>query len=113
MHELSLCGAIADIATRRSGGRGVEVVHVRIGQLRQVVPETLVFCWSMVTAGTWLDGSVLEIEPVAARLRCRACEAESPLGGSVVFACRTCGGSDVAALAGEELYVTALELAEV
>ncbi|MGF7236209.1 MAG: hydrogenase maturation nickel metallochaperone HypA [Frankia sp.] len=113
MHELSLCGAIADIAVRRSGGRGIAVVHVQVGQLRQVVPDTLVFCWSMVTADTGLDGSALEIEPVAARLRCGACGGESSLGGSVVFACRSCGSADVEVLSGDELYVTALELAEV
>jgi hydrogenase nickel incorporation protein HypA/HybF len=113
VHELSLCGAIADIATRRAGTRGVEVIHVRVGQLRQVVPDSLVFCWSLVTADTVLDGSVLELERVAARLKCRSCDEEYELGSSFAFACTACGGLDVAVLTGEEFLVTALELAQV
>jgi hydrogenase nickel incorporation protein HypA/HybF len=113
MHELSLCGAIADIASRRAGERPVEVIHVRIGQLRQVVPETLTFCWSMVSEGTELAGSVLAVERVPAVLRCRTCGAEAELGRQIAFACAACGGLDVDAVAGEEFLVTELELAGV
>ncbi len=113
MHELSLCRAIADIATRHAGARGVDVIHVQIGQLRQVVPDTLVFCWSLVTAQTAMDGSVLEVERIAALLRCRHCGAESELADSFAFVCQACGSLDVAVLTGEELLVTAVELAEV
>ncbi len=112
MHELSLCGAIADIATRRAGERSVEVIHVQIGQLRQVVPDTLVFCWSLVTADTALDGSVLEVERVPALLKCRQCGAESDLSDSFTFVCTGCAGIDVAIISGEELLVTAVELVE-
>lgn len=113
MHELSLCGAIADIATRRSQDRAVEVVHVQIGQLRQVVPDTLVFCWSMVTSDTPLDGSVLEVERTPARLRCDGCGDEHEMGSNVAMACRRCGGTDVAVVAGDEFVVIALELGKV
>jgi hydrogenase nickel incorporation protein HypA/HybF len=113
MHELSLCSAIADIVSRRASGRGVDVVHVRVGQLRQVVPDSLTFCWTLVTADTTLDGSVIEIERVAARLSCRRCSAEFELGDTIAMACTSCGGLDVAVEAGEEFDVTALDLAEV
>jgi hydrogenase nickel incorporation protein HypA/HybF len=111
VHELSLCGALAETVSRRAAQRRVEVIHLQIGQLRQVVPDTLRFCWSLVCAGTDLDGSVLEIEAVPCRLRCRACSAEADLGAEPVFACRGCGSLDVTVVAGEELLVTALELA--
>jgi len=113
MHELSLCGAIADIATRRAGARRVDAVHVRIGELRQVVPDTLAFCWSMVTADTDLAGAALDIERVATVLHCRDCGAEHAMGESVAFACASCGGLDVDIVAGEECLVTALDLTEV
>lgn len=113
MHELSLCGAIAEIASRRAGDRTVEVIHLRIGQLRQVVPDTLTFCWSMVSEGTELDGSVLAVERVPAVLRCRTCGAEAELGQHIAFACAACGGLDVDPVAGEEFLVTELELAGV
>lgn len=113
MHELSLCGAIAEIASRRAGERTVEVIHVRIGQLRQVVPDTLQFCWTLVVADTDLDGSILEIERVAASLRCRACETEFGMGDGITHFCPACGGLDAEVVAGEEFFVTALDLAAV
>ncbi|MGI8695740.1 MAG: hydrogenase maturation nickel metallochaperone HypA [Mycobacteriales bacterium] len=113
MHELSLCGAIADIVTRRAEDRSVDVIHVRIGQLRQVIPDTLLFCWSLVVAETTLEGAELQIERVAARLKCRACGDEFDLGNNVTFGCPACGGLDSAVLAGEEFLVTALDLGKV
>ncbi len=112
MHELALCGAIADIATRNAGERHVETVHVRIGELRQVVPDTLEFCWSMLTSGTTLDGCAIEVERVGAVLRCRECGAEHAMR-TVSFACASCGALDVEVVAGEEFLVTALDLSVV
>jgi hydrogenase nickel incorporation protein HypA/HybF len=110
VHELSLCGAIADITTRRAGERSVRTIHIRIGQLRQVVPETLTFCWELVTAETALAGAVLEVERVPALLGCRTCGTTGPLGASIAVACQSCGSLDVAVVAGEEFDVTALDL---
>jgi hydrogenase nickel incorporation protein HypA/HybF len=111
VHELALCGAIADIATRRAGEREVAAIHVRVGQLRQVVPDTLIFCWSLVTDDTPLAGSVLELERVAALLECAACRDRHAMGDSFSLACPVCGALDVAVLAGDEFVVTALDLA--
>lgn len=111
MHELSLCGAIADIATRRAGRRRIEAVHVRIGELRQVVPDTLTFCWELVVAQTQLDGAQLRLEWVEARLGCRACGAQFGLADPPVFACACCGGLDVEVVTGEEFEVRAIDLA--
>ena len=55
MHELSMCDAIARTVVDRAAGRRVLTVKVRIGHLRQVVPDTMTFCWEMVTAGTELE----------------------------------------------------------
>ena len=52
MHELAVCEAIAETVRDRAKGRVPESVRVRIGYLRQVVPDSLVFSWEMVTAGT-------------------------------------------------------------
>ena len=43
MHELSICEAIARTVVDRAAGRRVLTVTVRIGYLRQVVPEALAF----------------------------------------------------------------------
>ena len=113
MHELSLCGAIADIVTRRAGERHVAAVHLRIGVLRQVVPDTLAFCWSMVTDDTDLGGAALEVERVDAVLHCRECRRTLPMGEAVSLACTGCGSFAVDVVAGDEFEVTALDLAAV
>jgi hydrogenase nickel incorporation protein HypA/HybF len=110
VHELSICGSIGDIATRRAGDRRVRVINVRVGQLRQIVPETLAYCWELVSADTPLDGSRLAVERVAARLRCRDCGSEAEIGDLPVFICASCGGIDTEIVAGEEFLVTSLEL---
>ena len=110
MHELSICGSIADIVSRRAGGRSVRVINVRVGQLRQVVPDTLAYCWELVCAGTSLDGSRLAVEQVPARLRCRDCESEAEVGDLPVFVCAKCGGFNTEVVAGEEFLIASLEL---
>jgi hydrogenase nickel incorporation protein HypA/HybF len=110
MHELSLCGAIAEIVTRRAGDRRVGVVHLQVGELRQVVPDALTFCWAMLTADTDLDGSTLDVQRVAAVLICGTCGVRSGMGEVPAFACVGCGGLDVAVEAGEEFAVTTLDL---
>ncbi len=111
MHELSIAQAIVDVAARHAAGRRVAKVEVRVGHLRQVVPDSLDFAFSLVTQGTALDGAVLEITHVPAAGRCRECGAESVME-DFPLCCARCGGLDVEMLAGEELLVDALELEE-
>ncbi|MET7392796.1 hydrogenase maturation nickel metallochaperone HypA [Dactylosporangium sp. NPDC005572] len=111
MHELSLCGAIADVVTRHAEGRAVQTIHISIGQLRQIVPDTLVYCWSLFTADTSLAGSRIDVEHVPARLACRACGERQELGATPVFACPSCAGVDLEVVTGEEFLITSLDLA--
>ena len=110
MHELSICESIADIVTRRAAGRDVTVINVRVGQLRQVVPDTLVYCWELVSADTPLAGSRISVESVPVRIRCRSCEQVTDVGAVPVFACGGCGGFDAEVVSGEEFLITSLEL---
>jgi len=110
VHELSICGSIADIVARHAAGRPVKVINVRVGQLRQVVPDTLVYCWELVSAETPLAGSRIAVEEVPARIKCRACEHVTEVGAVPVFACGACGGFDAEVVSGEEFLITSLEL---
>jgi hydrogenase nickel incorporation protein HypA/HybF len=110
VHELSLCGSIASIVERHAAGRSVSVIHLQIGQLRQVVPDTLVYCWELVSEGTPLAGSRIDVEAIPARIRCRACDRVAEVGDLPVFVCGACGGTDTEITSGEEFMITSLEL---
>jgi hydrogenase nickel incorporation protein HypA/HybF len=111
MHELSIATALADIVLRHAEGRKVTAVEVKVGRLRQVVPDALEFGWELVVRETPLEGAVLELEDVPVTLRCRACEAESHAEG-FPFVCAACGELDVEVMAGDELSVEAIEVDE-
>ena len=49
---------------------------MRIGALRQVVPDSLAFYFGIVARDTVCEGARLELELVAALLRCPDCERE-------------------------------------
>lgn len=109
MHELSICTAIAKIALGAANGRPVEVVRVDIGQLRQVVPDTLRYSWEMVVFGSELEGAELEVREVPAVIECRACAHATQLD-EPVFRCAACGATDTRVVNGNELLVTSLDL---
>lgn len=110
MHEVSLCRAIARIALDHADGSRVIRVHLAIGHLRQVVPDSMRFSWDLVVADTPLAGSSLEITHVPAAITCRTCEATTTLDAPV-FRC-ACGSTAVDVIAGEEFFVTGLDVAE-
>jgi hydrogenase nickel incorporation protein HypA/HybF len=110
MHELSICSSIAGIATRHAGGRAVAVIHIQVGQFRQIVPDTLVYCWDLVSAGTPLAGSRIDVEAIPARIRCRDCGHVAEVGDLPVFACGRCGSTDAEIISGEECLIASLEV---
>ena len=112
MHELSLCRSIYAIADRARSGRPVEVVHLQVGQLRQVVPATLEYCWDLVTEQTPLAGSRLGIDHVPIRLGCRDCGGETEVAERLVLTCGHCGSGAIRVQTGEEFLLTSLDLAE-
>ena len=111
MHELSLSSAIIATATKYAEGRRVTAVALRVGRLRQVVPDTLGFYFEFVARDTVCDGARLDQELVEARLRCEPCASEWEID-EPAFRCPTCGGGEVAIVAGNEFMVESIEVEE-
>ena len=95
MHELALSQAILGTVERHAAGRRVSAVQMRVGDLRQVVGETLVFYFGIVAEGTVCEGARLELERVPARLGCPAC-----------------GSGSVEVTTGDEFMVESIEVQE-
>jgi hydrogenase nickel incorporation protein HypA/HybF len=111
MHELAIAESVVEIVSRHAAGRRVEVVELKVGHLRQVVPSALEFSFEVLTVGTPLEGARLAIRDVPARGRCRACRTDTTMS-AFPLQCAVCGGLDMELLSGEELFVDALELGE-
>ncbi len=112
MHELSLSSAIVNTVVKHAAGRRVSVVSLRVGNLRQVVPDSLEFYFEFVARGTVCEGARLEQEVMPAVLRCGACAAEWEmdfLSSAVRSAAQA--GSTVAS--GNEFEVESIEVEEV
>ncbi len=111
MHELSLSSAIVNTAVKHAGGRQVTLVSLRVGQLRQVVPDSLEFYFEFVARGTPCEGARLEQEVIEARLACHTCDLEWSIE-IPAFRCPACGGSDVWVASGNEFEVESIEVEE-
>jgi hydrogenase nickel incorporation protein HypA/HybF len=86
-------------------------VRLRVGAMRQVVPESLAFYFEIVARDTACDGATLELEQIDARLRCRECDRQwSPQ--IPAFRCPDCGSASVEVRAGDELEVDYIEVEE-
>jgi hydrogenase nickel incorporation protein HypA/HybF len=109
LHELAIADAIVTIARDHAQGRRVTSVEVKVGYLRQVVPDALVFSFELVAAGTNVEGAELQVDRIPARVTCRGCGAESN-GTEFPLACASCGSVDVDVAAGNELLVESIEL---
>ena len=111
MHELSLSQAILETALRHADGRPVTRVSLRIGHLRQVVPDSLEFYFDLVARETLCEGAALETEAVPAELRCRAC-GEEWLLEEPPFRCPACAGGDVEIVHGNEFEIESITVEE-
>jgi hydrogenase nickel incorporation protein HypA/HybF len=111
VHELSLASAIVNTVEKHADGRHVTVVNLRVGKLRQVVPDVLDFYFEIVARGRVCEGARLEQEVVPAWLGCGACERQWQLD-LPIFRCPACGGADVRVISGEEFEVESIDVEE-
>ena len=110
MHEYSVAMGLVEMALRHADGRRVTAVNLRVGALRQVVPDALAFAFELTARGTACEGARLEQELVACRLRCPSCAVEWT-AAEPNFRCRACGWPAVV-LNGNELQMESIEVAE-
>lgn len=123
MHELSVSSAIVDTVIRHARGRKVGVVHLQVGALRQVVPESLDFYFGITNRDTVCEGADLDLELINALMRCAECEHEwdpapdpmhdgDPMAVLPQFRCPLCSAAGAEVLAGNELLVDSIDLSE-
>jgi hydrogenase nickel incorporation protein HypA/HybF len=116
MHELSLVTSIVESVTESlaayPGARVLEV-RLRVGALASAVPESLEFCWGIVSEGTPLEGSRLAVNVLPVVMHCAVCDKDVALEGVQSFRCPRCGEPCSDMRQGRELEIDSIEIDEV
>jgi hydrogenase nickel incorporation protein HypA/HybF len=108
MHELAITQSVVDAACERAAGRPVRSIRVLVGALTAVVPDAMLFCFDLVTAGTLAEGARLDVESRAGGAHCRSCATDFALADPILLC--PCGSADVAVTAGQELQILSMEV---
>ena len=112
MHELSLATALVEQVTdllMEEGASIVVSIRLQMGTLCGVEREAFSFCFPVAAKGSVLEDARLEIEEIAATVRCKDCGACSPAEFPLVR-CAACGGIDVDIVTGRDFMLKSLEV---
>ncbi|MBQ2627956.1 MAG: hydrogenase maturation nickel metallochaperone HypA [Eubacterium sp.] len=108
MHELSYVVRFADRAVeiaRENNAVSVQKLVVQVGEMTDVLPEYLQKYYPEVTKDTILAGSVLETEPLAARILCGGCGSEFHPSRENNYLCPHCGSGNGKVLEGRHVIL--------
>ena len=108
MHELSIAESVVDTVLERTGDQRVTTVRLQVGRLSGVVPDALMFCFELATAGTPLEGAELRIDAPTGGAHCRGCGRDFDVDDLVLLC--PCGSADVEVVAGRELQILSVEV---
>lgn len=112
MHEMALAEGVLRIledAALREGFRRVRAVHLEIGQLSSVEPESMRFCFEVAARQSIADGARLAVVETPGSAWCIPCSASTAYS-AFGEACPRCGGYQLEVTGGTEMRVKELEV---
>jgi hydrogenase nickel incorporation protein HypA/HybF len=114
VHEFSLMqgvlSAVEDAAAEAGAGRVTEVRLV-IGDMAEVVFDSMQFAFEALVPSTLCEGAELTMTAVQPRSRCLQCGNEFA-HDRYQWTCPECGALATELLAGRELYIDSIEIEE-
>jgi len=111
MHEFALIANIIKICeetAQKHGLNRIDTVRICIGKMRQVVPETMQFAFSVAAKETLCEAADLEMEFLPIRMRCKECQYEFFVEDKL-FQCPACKSGALQVIHGQELYIKSIE----
>ncbi|HID93995.1 MAG TPA: hydrogenase maturation nickel metallochaperone HypA [bacterium (Candidatus Stahlbacteria)] len=114
MHEFSIAQNIVRIVKDQVDNgelSRITKVKVKVGELSGVVPEALEFSFRVIAENNKMRGAHLEIDFIPLKVKCKNCEKEFRLDFPS-FVCPDCFSSDLDILAGDELFLESIEIAD-
>lgn len=110
MHEMAIAVELVrqlEALAQEHHLKQVEVVAVKAGLLRQVVPEALEMAFAAMAEGTCAAGARLEFHVAPPLAKCRACECRfEPAVDD--FLCPQCRQADVEIVEGNDIVLTSV-----
>jgi hydrogenase nickel incorporation protein HypA/HybF len=111
VHELSIAQSLLEIVQEEGQKHSLEcvkVIRIQVGALAAVVPESLTFCFELVSKDTLAAGASLEIETVPVIARCSRCDILFEVENQM-FLCPQCGDPTLELVSGRDLSIVSIE----
>ncbi len=112
MHEMSLCEGILGIIEEHALNQGFKKVNalwLEIGAFAGVEPESLKFCFEVISKNTIAEQARLHIIDIPGTARCMQCSKTVAIKRRFDV-CPHCGGYPLLITGGEEMRVKELEV---
>ncbi len=113
MHEISIAIRLTELAqatAKAEGATRVSALGVRIGALSGVSGAALRSAFPVAARAGMCDDARLEIETIAARVRCPVCARAWDWDGVQTLACATCGAAAQILSGGRELELAWIQV---
>jgi len=115
MHEMGIAMQVVEIAAasipEHLKGSRVQGVYLKIGKLSSVVPDSLRFCFDIVSKDSAIAGAALYIEEIPVTARCKSCGNNWTIDGPA-FSCPRCTSGTIELTSGQELDISSIEIEE-
>jgi hydrogenase nickel incorporation protein HypA/HybF len=111
VHEMRLVGNIVALLEKEVAGPevgNVKTVYLRVGALREVVPEIMNACFRQTPKNAKLDGAAIDIEVIPVVVRCSGCGEERSVDNGV-YRCPGCAGAGTEMISGNEFILKGIE----
>ncbi len=112
MHELALIESVMETVLeemKRNNLSRVESITLRIGKMRQYVPDALTFGLECLSKDTPLEGAKLIIEEIPIKGHCSKCNREFIFKNMLDNTCPSCGEITSRITSGKELELVEFE----
>ncbi|MCK4797476.1 MAG: hydrogenase maturation nickel metallochaperone HypA [Spirochaetes bacterium] len=111
MHELSIITnifkKIEEVAENNSLIK-INKVKLKIGIMRQVIPEFLRFAFEAVSKDTKAEKAELEIEYIPIKMKCNSCANEFIVENNI-YICPLCNNTKLDILSGQEIILQSID----
>lgn len=111
MHEFSIIEQVlktVEWVAKENNLSKVTKIILKIGKLRQVMPDFLQFAFESASADTIAKGATLEIKEVSIKIECLQCH-HTFIANRNTYFCPTCRANQIKILTGKEILIESIE----